>query len=900
MILEPNFEIKYLEFKWYDKETLTKVIESLNSLRLEFDESHNIFRTETTIYPKAQGVERGHLAIRISKKTSHTSNQGINHPYIKMPDGTKKYLDQIKDPDTGVCWWILKNIWSDERKQWLSNAHNIVGNLCLNIQNQVCEVAINGSDFTFEQLEQYLSTFKNDLWELILDESSAVQVKGKVSQSIGVNDEIVKCIHNLIDYAEKVMKNPKVELLEIQALKPRKAVKPVNRTFMEIATKTNQRFLTSRASEPSYNVAENKYILFALERCHRIIKQIVILAENKGQRYQNSIAKLQSQYDSFTDTIKVDRNIFVKELKKIRERTKIERTKIENWQKNLDKKIKNSGIELNSEPCSKNLTIMLNGFYQHSNANANEKYGFFFSIQNDNNDWEAKRDNKSLAFDLRGDFFKLFEVFEQGMQLNINFDHQYKIKDTFYKISFSKIHSIEIIGSNILEKAIQAFKKEKEIGQLLSKNNWIKSLSKKEIEEQERERLVLQSRIKLYQKNQETSLYVYKQVEPKFRTIKRLIKEFKTLGVKSSSYFPNSMTFVHNPHYQGLHNCYKKLRDITNLTDEELLLSLEQVDEIGVINMPLLYERWTFIQIISVLKDVFRFTPDDDWKYQLIDAVKTNKTDIKIGLSNELAKRYITLWYEKTLPNNKRPDFIIDLKWFAKNDEPKNNPINKKFVLDAKFYDKSTFNKVGGMMAKVDELYIDKNYSENSKNPVFLIHPCHNLISEQRTAQSWGKYSFLGETDVLDDGAYYSHNKGAIYLNPIDCSLYNDELQRLLGVFIQYKLESADINIKDVKNDLTQAVPICIRCGSSHIKYSKKTTSWYDKKTGKSVQRTPRSVWMQCTECDQIQIYNHNHNHINSSNVRLIKNGLYWTYHSARALEPFNVKCPTSGEWGDW
>lgn len=70
------------------------------------------------------------------------------------------------------------------------------------------------------------------------------------------------------------------------------------------------------------------------------------------------------------------------------------------------------------------------------------------------------------------------------------------------------------------------------------------------------------------------------------------------------------MTFVQNPNYQGMHNNYKILRDIIHLQDENLLISLEKID---LVNMPLLYERWTLIQIILVLKDVFRFIPHLVW-----------------------------------------------------------------------------------------------------------------------------------------------------------------------------------------------------------------------------------------------------------------------------------------------
>ena len=873
--MKPNFEIKYLELKWYDKETLTKVTESLNALRIEYEEKCDIFKTETTIYPKLDGVKRGHLAIRFL-------SENVNKPYIEMPNGEKKYLESIKDPDTGIIWWIAKDKWLSEHKQWFGIAPNIVGTVRLLLQNKLCEILINGSDFTREQLEQYLRTFKNDLWELILDENSAVQAEAKETQGIGVNNEVIKCINSLVIHAEEVLKTPKVELREIQALKPRKVVKPVNRTFMELTTKTNQRFLTSRTTKPSYDVAENRYILFTLERCYRIIKQIVILSENKARRFQDTAEKLQNQHDAFTDTIKINRDMVVADLKKIRERKYLRY-----WQIKLEKKLKDNCVKLHPTPCSSDLYLKI------ENKTPN-KDGFFVLIY-DGNGW-AKPDNKSGILTLRHKFPELLNVFERNMCLRINCDSKYRSTDRSVQFTLECIHEVELIFFKETQKNKEIFDKEKAIGEYLAANNWVKSLSKKELDEQEKEKKTLLNRISYYKKNHSLSSYVYDNVEPKFRTIKKLIKHFKALDIKPSSHFPNSMTFVRNPHYRGLHNGYKILRDITNLSDEELLISLESIDKIGLVNMPLLYERWTFIQMILVLKENFRFEPLDGWKYQLIDAVKTNKKNIKINLSNKLAKRHITLWYEKSLPNNKRPDFILDLTWFAENDYGDNEHRLKRFVLDAKFYDKTTFDKAGGMMSKVDELYVDKNYSENFENPVFLIHPCNNLIEHQVTSQSWAKYSFLGELNITDDEVFYSHNKGAIFLNPIDRTLYSDELQRLLGMFIQYKLESS--STRGLSNDRTQAVPICIRCGSTHIKNMEKSSGYFSRSKVR-VERTSRSVWMQCIECDQMQIYNHCSNH-NDNGTRLIKNGLYWSYHSARALEPFNMKCPSCGEWGAW
>jgi hypothetical protein len=140
-----------------------------------------------------------------------------------------------------------------------------------------------------------------------------------------------------------------------------------------------------------------------------------------------------------------------------------------------------------------------------------------------------------------------------------------------------------------------------------------------------------------------------------------------------------------------------------------------------------------------------------------------------------------------------------------------------------------------------------------------------------------------------------SHQYGGVFLSPIDRQLYADELQRLLGLFLQYKLESSSTIENDRDDDRTISKPFCICCGSSNLREIQKSTGYYNQE-GKWVARTPRSLWMQCNDCEQFISFNHCRN----TETRLIKNGSYWTYHSARAIEPFNIKCPTCGEWGAW
>lgn len=881
--MKENFQLKYLELEWYDKDTLLKVTESMNSLRLEYNEWLEKFEAETTIYPKSEGIQCHHLAFRLL-------NQQNDRPYIMLPDGKRKYLREIHDKNTGKSWWIVAEEWCVDRKQWIGLAPNVAGTLSVMICSTQCDVYIGGSDFSRLQLEQYLTTFKNDLWELILDENSDIHSHLREGQGVNINQEVIDSIQNIVHHAEKILITPKVELREIQRVKPRKSVKPVNRTFMELVTKTNHRLLTSRDTEPSYNVSENRYVLFALERCHRIMKHIVMLAQNKTNRYKDNISKLRKQHDSLTHTIEVNRDLVIKDLNLLEEKTNLEY-----WQNQIDNSLDKTGLKIDNLSSSHILYLRIE--QNTTEQYTGDKNGFFIKVWDSYKSEWVKPNNKTGVLPLYNQLTPFLDSFHNGMDLAIDCHYSWQETNKSVRFFLKKIQSIKILWSSVVEGIRAKFNQEQQRCQYLEQHNWTRALTSDELETQNQEKSAINNRIKFYSENQKMSSYVYEHIEPKLRKIQKIINGLKQLKIKSSSYFPNSMTFIQNPHYQSVHNSYKVLRDASNLADDELLISLEEIDDIGLVNMPLIYERWCLIQIIQVLKESFRFTPQEDWKYKLLEAIKTDKTDIKIELSNESAKRFFTITYEKTLENGKRPDFVLDLRWFEQSDAYSEYELHRRYVMDAKFYDKSTFTRYGGMLGVLNSLRIEKNYSENNQNPVFIIHPCHNLIDSPRSAQSWAKYSFLGETDFNDDGEFDNHNLGAIFLNPIERHLFKDELQRLFGLFIQYKLEKQET--ESYFNDETLSVPICIRCGSTNLEKQIKQKNYLDKRTNQWKERTSRSVYFRCNECLQFQVHNHCANS-KENRPRLIKNGLYWSYHSARALEPFNMKCPCCGQWGIW
>lgn len=87
---------------------------------------------------------------------------------------------------------------------------------------------------------------------------------------------------------------------------------------MEICTKGSRKHLTSRASEPSYNVPENQYVLYVVSSTLSIVKQLVKVAESKKSRFSGAIEKLNERLDSLKDYRIINRDLVVKDLERLK------------------------------------------------------------------------------------------------------------------------------------------------------------------------------------------------------------------------------------------------------------------------------------------------------------------------------------------------------------------------------------------------------------------------------------------------------------------------------------------------------------------------------------------------------------------------------------------------------
>ncbi|MFA0565312.1 nuclease domain-containing protein [Vibrio sp. 10N.222.51.C8] len=705
-------------------------------------------------------------------------------------------------------------------------------------------------------MDKYLIDFKSGMWELILDERSYIHAEAKKGIAGSVDETALKLVDSILSAGRHVLKKPKSELREIQTLKPRKAVKPVPRTFMEIATKGESRQLTSRGVKANFNVAENCYVLYVLMATQRIVSQLCRVSRSKTERLSNNLEKLQQRADSLKNYKEVNRDLVVKDYKRARFEQNINSINIQYAQRLAE-------INSNTHSARSRLFIRL--------GKKNDYGAYFCLCKSDiNEEWRSYRDFQFSPIELDGPYSELFREYTD-YEITADFDLRIVSGGQGVVLSIVYLSSIQIVGiPQWLQYKKDRFKKMEQAAIALKDNGWKKSLTAQEIDEQNKERTSILNRKDFFNIELKNVSHVYEFLAPKEKQLRELIKKIKALGVFPKSSFPNSMTFVQNPSYQAVHGGYKKLKEQVGLTNEDLLMSLEKVDSIGLVNIPLLYERWCLLQLIKSFIHSFRFQVEDGWKRKLLRILENKHSNDVIYFFNNSSKREISLSYEPRLSNGKTPDFVLDMTFETK--EGAN--LKKRVVLDAKFYSRAFMRGREGLNGVLEELARKKGYSENGENAVYVLHPEAHALEDAGgpvSPQEWGAITYLGELRLFDwDSRKPPHQYGAVCLNPLLSHQHSDEMQRLIGMLLQYepsKLQQSD----DVESH-----NFCIGCGSSSLRIVPHN------------QRNSKKLWYQCNECELFTVYNHCH----SCNHRLIKNGEYWTYHSTMPMQPTNIKCP--------
>lgn len=864
-----QIEARYIDVKWDDARNVVQLQASPSPLPLQEDKDSTYF--ETITYTKKYFF----IAFRVlDAALLHTPFFSLNH--------TREELLKVEDPGTGYIWWIQNGIWDSEKRRYLVESYRTAGKLFLTIQNQQITIYNHTNNFTADELEYFLQDFKNNLWEIIFNSQSVISADIRKNTEKNIPNIFDRQSLNFLDYfidaVEKVLKEPKFFLQEIQGKLNRNKVKPIPRTFRELTTKPDAQQLSSRLHQSSYDTPENRYIHYCVDRISVLIQQATGVADALTDKLSETATHYQSEIEDLSQRLrenkkKISKEVFENEINDL--------IKNKNEIKNNIDKLCQEIIE--NSPQENNLRCNLNNYRNFFSIGANygkatnvffcnhldkkdfrKKYGTFLTIKFQNEVSEKIQKIKEIFPDVELEIYGSF-MYE---------DNKETAKSKVY-CQFEVFNILEISASN-LEESINK-KKNKKLE--LESKNWIEFYSFAEKEEIRQEINTLNKRKAAISQRSER----YKESTIQFGSRTKKIRDLKIilhgLKIKTSHHFPNNMVFIQNPHYSAAHKYFKSIIKNSNIKRDDLEQLIE-ISQLGLIAISVLYERWVLLQIIKALTEDFGFKIEPDWQSKLIKAVALNQTGTSLKLYHLAHKITLELFYEKTLKNGRRPDFILDIysKEFTRNPEtnlwkPSNNLRPARLVMDAKFYD--IVNDVY-LEKTLNELINIKNYGEHNSNRVFIIHSSiHPIPIEKITSPLvWNR--------DCDYGHHFpkNHSSGYISLVPSIAQRQSmDNLKRLLLLHLQSQTTVLHQDGIQNKEPPSWHNFWCPSCGSSQDRLAVKCR--------KTIAEN-NSWTIVCNECN----HQSSENFCYSCKTRLFKNSFHWTYHRTYAEQITNCRCP--------
>lgn len=847
-------EVRYLDIVWSNPETVIKLECSRNAL--EIKQVPSGWLVETTTFPRIYH----YIGFCIKDNSvQHT-------PYFTLACGDREELMPLKAPGSDDVWWIQSSGWGT--KSYLSELFRTAGRADLIIQEQKLTIENNTFNFTVSELEYYLSDFKNSLWMLILNNSSTT--KGSVNKEIPdcFNEEVLGFFHEFIQSVEKTVKKPAMTLTESQGKLPLRVVKPVPRTFREYATQPNVKSLTSRTYLESYDTVENRFIHYCIKRVLYVIKSLSRVSETQSRSYAQKIMQEQESLEGFKQA-KVEKQVNSRVYDN--EITKLTADLEDLTQSFLSGLVSVSNTDIRNQS---------SGEYGTYSVQVGEAYGnslvAYFANRLNGDDFK-KRYKTYLVIRFPNDV-NLSMIHESLKRCDVAISGRY-VKEKKFNANNKPYFELKFL--DIKSVSIEQHPWQQELSRLtnrreqLERDNWVVSLTKEEQEDRDMEIEIAMRKIELYQSMKQKMSVFSSSLPNLFSRLGKIKNFFSKHGVKTRSDCPNTMVFIQNPSYALAKSQFKRISTLNGL-NEFMLNALMAVDDIGLVNIANLYEKWCLLQIIKVLNEVYRFEIENGWQRILVDTVLNNSYNAEVVLQSKERQQKIIITYEKVLESGKRPDFVIDLisKKYEPDDKepcgysfPEGEQGEKKnrLVLDAKFRGKISEKEFHKLVSK---LYIEKNYSEDGSNQVFILHPSPSVIYDRTSPLIWGSYCDYGQSHEIN------HQYGGIFIAPSQKhSRSLDNLQRLIGMFLQQK--SVILRTDDGNTDWGNMS--CLSCGSGIVEFKHKPT------------KAGSDRWeAKCHFCGLLTIKTicrHCHD-------PLFKNGQKWTYHRTRAEQTSNVICP--------
>ena len=857
-----EFEVLLISIDWESPNRVRTIVQSKKFLEAKNIDG-NKYEYDIVLYNKEDD-----LYFQFAIKTKHT-------PLLITNEGNWTQNNQLYNIKDDL--WIIKGDWRIGQRgigyhhcPSISTIGKIEIGLSENLQQiqQYVTIDINSNidDFDFTKLK---NDFEGELWNLITSNKSNV-----ISDRIEIRycDKIFRYAENqsiieFINSFDHIAKNPKRELSHAKEFRRTEKVIPIVETYRKLSTSGTAKLLPSKAVLEKHDIYENRFVCFMLHSIYLIVSKNIKYTSLQIERLKNEIETLNQKI-----TILQDPDPKVNP-EKIKDELLAQEEFLIEWKKQWDNRKTSFVNKHNNTADTFNELIFQISGVRYFNGTPT-----FWGNKLNGND----REWSALEFETSPD-----DLFEDGKEITIKFFAAYRCQRITvgnnqrnkYSVWAIRQGSFEYLSS-FQDKIIQ---RQRSNYTTLQNNNWrqfsILSTTdrNKFIQEQNNQVYTLSKKIEkinfqiknIGEFNEEQS-HLQPLLEQRLKT-----NFFKRIKWENFQGFKPSMTFIQNITYRNALRYYKEVLKSEGINIEVFDL-YENVTSFGLREMPQVYELWCLVTLIKVLEESFRFEHEPKDLTALLKAIDPNKQTIadysKIDFKNSLAGRQVTLHYQKSIAENKRPDFILEVTC---------NMQTINLVLDSKFknynYKKSIVYETVDMTNK---------YGAN-KNYVFILHPCKDGTFEDRNI----KYTNLGgERIFYGEGEdqqikFPFHEYGYIELKPN----FTDTLKKLIAMSFEYLLEPTK-NSKQGNRDINpqpENEMFCINCGSENFEFkSKQKVRW--QRNGITSYYYPGC---KCNDCGHEAHLDYCWN----CKTKLFKHGSYWDYHLESPWSIFDIRCPNCG-----
>ncbi|MFB1489350.1 MULTISPECIES: hypothetical protein [unclassified Thiocapsa] len=936
------FEIRIVQVHWASSGKPLDV-ETAWSPTLLVENGLEGYTADITAYPEVSFRRPGQIGILAP---------GLTSPPVLVLGGGESVqeLSPVKASD-GRTWWIERGKWkkSDNGGYHDSKLCRHAGMAHLRVGSVDLRLRISMPGFNEQEFETLLGEFRNGLWQLILERESPVTVSARQADG-GVNDAFLEAVRDHIRHAEHALAQPHLELRERTEQQPLTKVRPMMRTFQELALRGAPRWVSGRGHAPSYDTPENRLLLAMTVRLNRSLRSLLQAANDMAVDFDRRAGAAEAHAKSLNGWVKVVPEKLEQELAELHFRSGA-----------LEVARDSVLSRCHQGECLHEIKFRVNkrNKRDEDQDHKDERYGrfgFWSSLISVAGQPREKQELR-LVFDRKiMDLVKCVFIAHEIYTVRGRFSKQRDGENSQGIWVIANVEKLCSIESSLEDKIAAEINRLTDEKQRLEGSDYWHRLSSSAVRDQEKDRQAHQSQAQRFRTESAHWQATSEALKPLLTQTNKVIERAKSLRISTGQNLAvsGSMTYVQNPDYRGALAAFRIALDAANL-DVSKIDQLFRLDEIGILDMPRVYERWCFLKLVRILREHYGFVPTGAYQEDLFKGLadhdywnqKRSNEPIRIFFEGPHLNRDVLLEYEPLLPTGKRPDFVVTVlarRQESTRTEPTDAAFNigalNSHVTDRIYHDSEHFNQDAQDPGPFDPAWFGYEVSNSSLSDEVSsdTHPIDQMklildakckrfapIASNREGMKLDSeleelivrrhYDEEGANRVFvlhpgydaesanESGGFCRYGGGHFTSDPDNRPEWDQAppdhrhgavllrpgvIDPLIRLITMHLYLNWEYTADDYAEKPPRYQPFCPACGEASTTETPPPGKPLSLKRGMA-----RALWCANLQCSHLIVRNHCWN----CGTHLWKLGGYWTFHETRALNPYDIKCPHCGEY---